>query len=93
MSDREKDFFAGFDPPTLKIDPIGPTNDLRARVQELEDALRAFREAFKEPDGGHWFWLRKVAERYGIYAEDLGRDRILFRIADAVLAQPSQPRR
>jgi hypothetical protein len=55
------------------------------QVNRLTAALEAFAIAFKEPDGGPYFKLRAVAESYGIYADDLGRDRILLRIARAAL--------
>lgn len=62
--------------------------DWEAQVHDLRACLEAFVIAFKEPDGGDNRPLRKYAESKGIYADDLGRDRILLRIAQAALGRP-----
>lgn len=56
-------------------------------LERMTSFLEAFVVAYKEPDGGPWFKLRAFAESQGIYADDLGRDRILLRIAQAALGE------
>ena len=58
---------------------------LQATVGQLREFLEAIVIAFKEPDGGPCFKLRAFAEKHGIYADDLGRDRVMLRIAQAAL--------
>jgi hypothetical protein len=45
---KEDDFFAGFDPPVLKIDPIGPTAELKAEIAQLQAHNRYLTAALTE---------------------------------------------
>lgn len=56
-----------------------------ATISTVTEFLKAIVIAFKEPDGGPCFKLRAFAESKGIYADDLGRDRVMLRIAQAAL--------
>jgi hypothetical protein len=64
---------------------------LQATVGQVREFLEAIVIAFKEPDGGPYFKLRAFAEKHGIYADDLGRDRVMLRIAQAALATCPAP--
>jgi hypothetical protein len=61
-----------------------------ATISTVTEFLEAIVIAFKEPDGGPYFKLRAFAEKHGIYADDLGRDRVMLRIAVAALQASTQ---
>lgn len=58
---------------------------LMASAPDMLACLGAFVIAFSEDSAGNYHALRAYAESKGIYADDLGRDRILLRIAQAAL--------
>ena len=39
-------FFDGFEPKTIRVDPIGPTAELRAKITALEAQLAALNKTF-----------------------------------------------
>jgi len=41
-------FFDGFEPKTIRVDPIGPTAELRAKITALEALVETLRDALVE---------------------------------------------
>lgn len=55
------------------------------REQRMCDALNAIRIALKEPAGGEYHTARKLADKWGIFHEDLAGERVLLRLAQEAL--------
>lgn len=51
----------------------------------MKTLLLAIREAMQGPAGGEWWPLRKLADDYGIFHDDLDGPRLIPLLIDKVL--------
>ena len=56
-------------------------------LEKLREALRAIAIALAEPAGGEYWTARELADKWGIYSEDLEGTRVLLRLAEAALGE------
>jgi len=65
----------------------GARNHAKDALKDCTEVLQAITSALAEPQGGEYHTARKVADKFGIYHDDLEGGRVLLRIAEHILAE------
>jgi len=56
-----------------------------AQIRKLTEFVQAVATALAEPAGGEYWTARKLADKWGIYHDDLEGERVLLKLAEALL--------
>jgi hypothetical protein len=83
-SDQSKRTMAIFRTMRLEIDRLRKTNT------DMLSALKAIAIAQKEPAGGDYWTARELANKWGIFTDDLAGERVLLKLVEYAISKAEQ---